>query len=191
MASIDAASRDAKRTIDRKDLIQKFAALAGLVLLVLAFSLTNAAFHTMSNAVTIALQTSAIAFIGLGATLTIITAGIDLSLGSVLALAGVAAALAAQAGVPVPLAMLAGVLTGALCGAINGLVVTRLKLPPFIATLGMMMIARGVALQITGARPVSGLPESFGTLGNGSLFRIVEEGANGFPRVVFPASPIR
>ncbi len=189
MASIDAASRDAKRTIDRKDLIQKFAALAGLVLLVLAFSLTNAAFHTMSNAVTIALQTSAIAFIGLGATLTIITAGIDLSLGSVLALAGVAAALAAQAGVPVPLAMLAGVLTGALCGAINGLVVTRLKLPPFIATLGMMMIARGVALQITGARPVSGLPESFGTLGNGSLFRIVEEGANGFPRVVFPGIP--
>ena len=94
-----------------------------------------------------------------------------------------------RGGVILALAMLAGVLTGALCGAINGLVVTRLKLPPFIATLGMMMIARGVALQITGARPVSGLPESFGTLGNGSLFRIVEEGANGFPRVVFPGIP--
>ncbi|SFB77374.1 ABC transporter permease [Tropicimonas isoalkanivorans] len=189
MASIDTAPKYAKQPIDRNDLIQKFAALAGLVLLVIAFSLANGAFHTMSNAVTIALQTSTIAFIGLGATLTIITAGIDLSLGSVLALAGVVSALSAQVGIPVPIAMLIGVLTGAVCGLFNGLVVTRLKLPPFIATLGMMMIARGVALQITGARPVSGLPESFGTLGGGSLFRIVEMAPNGFPKVIFPGIP--
>ncbi|MBP0574880.1 transporter, partial [Mycobacterium tuberculosis] len=87
--------------------------------------------------------------LGLGATCVIITSGIDLSVGSVLALAGVVAGLAVKAGVPVPLAMLAGIAVGGVCGIINGLVITRMKLPPFIATLGMMMVARGVALQIT------------------------------------------
>lgn len=90
---------------------------------------------------------------------------------------------------PVPVGMLLGILTGSLCGLINGLMVTRFKLPPFIATLGMMLIARGVALQITGARAVSGLGESFGELGNGALFRIVNIGDDGFPNVVFPGIP--
>jgi ribose transport system permease protein len=107
----------------------------------------------------------------------------------VLALAGVLAALATKAGVPVPLAMALGVLAGALLGAVNGLLVTRAKLPPFIATLGMMLVARGIALQVTGARAVSGLGESFGQLGNGSLFRIEHIDAQGFPEVVFPGIP--
>ncbi|MDR3517263.1 MAG: ABC transporter permease [Azospirillaceae bacterium] len=175
--------------LDRKDLIQKFAALAGLVLLVIAFALTSTAFLTMSNGVTIALQTTSIAFLGFGATCVIITGGIDLSVGSVLALAGVVAGMVAKEGIPVPIAMAVGVIAGGVCGLINGLIITRMRLPPFIATLGMMMVARGVALQITGARPVSGLGESFGVLGNGSLLRVVEEGANGFPKVVFPGIP--
>src|SRR5690606_24331013 len=90
---------------------------------------------------------------------------------------------------PVPFAMLIGILTGSLCGWINGILVTKMKLPPFIATLGMMLIARGVALQVTGGRAVSGLGESFGELGNGSLFRIVNIGDDGFPTVVFPGIP--
>ncbi len=188
MTTIEAVQGE-RTTFDRKDLIQKFAALAGLVLLIIAFSLTSGAFLTMSNCVTIALQTSTIAFIGLGATCVIITAGIDLSVGSVLALAGVVAAMTAHAGVPVPIAMLAGIATGGICGILNGLIITRLGLPPFIATLGMMMVARGVALQITGARPVSGLGDSFGALGNGSLWRVITEGANGFPKVIFPGIP--
>jgi ribose transport system permease protein len=81
------------------------------------------------------------------------------------------------------------VLAGAACGAVNGLLVTRAKLPPFIATLGMMLVARGVALQITGARAVSGLGESFGTLGNGALFRIERIDEQGFPDVTFPGIP--
>ena len=101
MATLEQSPGEAKLPIDRKDLIQKFAALAGLVLLIVAFSLTSSAFLTMSNGVTIALQTSTIAYIGLGATCVIITSGIDLSVGSVLALAGVVAALAVQVGVPV------------------------------------------------------------------------------------------
>jgi ribose transport system permease protein len=174
----------------QKDLIQKFAALGSLIALMMIFSLTSSAFFTVNNAMTIALQVTSIGILGIGATCVIITGGIDLSVGSVLALAGVIAALAVkELGMPVPLAMLAGVLVGSLCGVINGLCVTHLNLPPFIATLGMMMVARGVALQITGARAVSGLGESFGELGNGALFRIVNIDANGFPDVVFPGIP--
>jgi ribose transport system permease protein len=186
MAITEAGVPERKYNIDKRDLIQKFAALAGLLLLVVAFSMTSSAFMTVSNGVTIALQTTSIAFLGLGATCVIITGGIDLSVGSVLALAGVVAGLATKAGVPVSISMIAGILTGGVCGWVNGIVITRMKLPPFIATLGMMMVARGLALQITGARAVSGLGDDFGILGNGSFMRIVEEGANGFPKVVFP-----
>lgn len=174
----------------QKDIIQKFAALGSLVLLTIVFSATSNAFFTVNNAMTIALQVTSIALLGIGATCVIITGGIDLSVGSVLALAGVVAALAVkELGMPVPIGMLIGILTGSLCGFINGVLVTRFKLPPFIATLGTMLIARGVALQITGARAVSGLGESFGELGNGSLFRVVTIGDDGFPNVVFPGIP--
>lgn len=174
----------------QKDLIQKFAAFGSLVALTVFFAVTSKAFFSVNNAMTIALQVTSIAYLGIGATCVIITGGIDLSSGSVLALAGVVAALAVkEAGLPVPLAMLAGIFTGMACGVINGLCVTRLRLPPFIATLGMMMVARGVALQITGARAISGLGESFGELGNGALFRVVDIGADGFPNVIFPGIP--
>jgi ribose transport system permease protein len=180
-----------RRLSDRqKDVIQKFAALGSLFVLIAVFSSTSNAFFTVNNGMTIALQVTSIALLGIGATCVIITGGIDLSVGSVLALAGVVAALAVkELGMPVPIGMLIGIITGSACGLINGILVTRMKLPPFIATLGMMLIARGVALQITGARAVSGLGESFGELGNGSLFRIVTIGDDGFPNVVFPGIP--
>ncbi|MGV1950413.1 ABC transporter permease [Agrobacterium vitis] len=174
----------------QKDIIQKFAALGCLVVLAAVFALTSDAFLSVNNGMTIALQVTSIAFLGIGATYVIITGGIDLSVGSVLALAGVVAALAVkELGAPVWIGMLLGVLTGTACGVINGLVITRLKLPPFIATLGMMLIARGVALQITGARAVSGLGESFGVLGNGSLLRFESIDDQGFPVVSFPGIP--
>jgi ribose transport system permease protein len=173
----------------RRDLIQKFAALGSLVVLIVAFSLTSAAFFSVGNLMTVALQVTSIAYLGVAATCVIITGGIDLSVGSVLALAGVAAALLVKAGVPIPVAMLGGMLVGAACGWVNGICVTRMGLPPFIATLGMMLVARGLALQITGARPVSGLGDAFGELGNGALFRISHIGADGFPDTVFPGIP--
>lgn len=173
----------------QKDLVQKFAALGSLIVLGIVFSITSDAFFTTNNGMSVALQVTSIAFLGVGATCVIITGGIDLSVGSVLALAGVAAAMVVKAGMPVPFGMFCGLLVGAFCGVLNGLCITRLRLPPFIATLGMMLVARGVALQITGARPVSGLPEEFGTLGNGALFRIVKETGGPFPDVVFPGIP--
>ncbi|KQY79344.1 MULTISPECIES: ABC transporter permease [Roseateles] len=173
----------------QKDLIQKFAALGGLLLLVLVFSLTSNAFFTVGNAMTVSLQVTTIVYLGIGATLVILTGGIDLSVGSVLALSGVVAGMLVKSGMPVPPAMAIGVVVGALCGAVNGLCVTRLKLPPFIATLGMMLVARGVALQLTDARAISGLGEAFGVLGNGALWRIEEIDEQGFPNVVFPGIP--
>ncbi len=173
----------------QKEMLRKLASLAGLLLLVLVFSLTNEYFFTFNNILSVGLQTSTITLIGIGATVVILTGGIDLSTGSVMALSGVCAALAANAGVPVPVSMVFGVLVGGLCGLTNGLIVTLMKLPPFIATLGMMMVARGLALYITNAAPVSGMPESFGVLGNGALFRMVEIGDDGFPIVTFTGIP--
>lgn len=172
-----------------KDLVQKFAALGSLSALLLVFSLTSDAFFSVSNGMSVSLQVTSIAYLGIAATCVIITGGIDLSSGSVLALSGVVAALLVKAGVPVPLGMAGGIAIGALCGAINGLCITSLKLPPFIATLGMMLIARGLALQITGARAISGLGDAFGELGNGSLFRIERDSGGPFPDVMFPGIP--
>ncbi|MBP0616934.1 ABC transporter permease [Jiella mangrovi] len=171
------------------DLIQKLSALATLVVLVIAFSFVNGAFLSSANAMTILLQTAVIGLLGLGMTVVIITGGIDLSVGSVLALSGVAAGLLVKAGWSVPVGFAGGVAVGTFCGFLNGLIVTKLRITPFIATLGMMLIARGVALQITGAAPVSQLGDAFGRLGNGALFRIVEKAPNGFPKVVFPGIP--
>ncbi|MBB5412674.1 MULTISPECIES: ABC transporter permease [unclassified Paraburkholderia] len=180
---------DTSAKLRRRDLIQKFAALGSLIMLVAVFSLTSSAFFSVDNGMTVALQVTSIAYLGVAATCVIITGGIDLSVGSVLALSGVVAALLVKAGVPIPLGMLGGVVVGGLCGFVNGLCVTRMGLPPFIATLGMMLVARGLALQITGARPVSGLGDAFGELGNGALFRISHIGADGFPDTVFPGIP--
>jgi ribose transport system permease protein len=173
----------------QKDLFQKFAALASLLGLTAVFSAVSPAFLSLGNGMTVALQVTSIAYLGIGATCVIITGGIDLSVGAVLALSGVVAALLVKAGMPVWAGMSAGLLVGALCGAINGLCVTWLKLPPFIATLGMMLVARGVALQITDAKAIGGLGEGFAELGNGSLWRIVKVGDDGFPDVLFPGIP--
>ena len=85
----------------QKDLIQKFAALAGLLVLVLVFSMTSSAFFSVGNAMTVALQVTSIVYLGIGATFVILTGGIDLSVGSVLALSGVVAGLLVKAGMPV------------------------------------------------------------------------------------------
>ncbi len=180
---------DAATSEKRRDLIQKFAALGSLIVLSAVFGVTSPAFFTTSNALTVGLQVTSIAYLGLGMTVVILTGGIDLSAGSVLALAGVVAAFAVKAGAPVWQGMALGLLVGCAAGLLNGLFVARLKLPPFIATLGMMMVARGIALDATGGRPVSGLGEGFGVLGNGALFRMVRIGADGYPDIRFVGIP--
>ena len=173
----------------RAETFHRISAFATLVFLIAAFAFGNPAFLSVNNALTVLLQTSVIGLIAIGMTIVIITGGIDLSVGSVLALAGTVTGMLVKAGLPVPLAMLVGVAVGALCGLINGLVITRMRITPFVATLGMMMIARGTALQLTGAAPISQLGQAFGILGNGALFRSVEKLPNGLSRLIFPGIP--
>ncbi|MBE9638310.1 ABC transporter permease [Salipiger mangrovisoli] len=167
----------------------RVSALLTLAILVIAFAFASPAFLSVNNTLTILLQTSVIGLLGIGMTMVIITGGIDLSVGSVLALSGTVTGMMVKAGVPVVPAMMLGVCMGAACGLFNGFVVTKMKITPFVATLGMMLIARGAALQLTGAAPISQLGEAFGVLGNGALFRVVEMQPNGFPKVIFPGIP--
>jgi len=105
-------------------------------------------------------------------TFVIITGGIDLAVGSVLAFSGVVMASSLQSGIPLPLALLIGLGVGLLCGVVNGLLITIGRLPPFIATLGMMSVARGAALMFTEGRPISGFSEGFRSIATGEILRI-------------------
>jgi ribose transport system permease protein len=161
--------------------LDQFIILAATIVLFAVFAVTAKNFFTVRSVLSLALQTSTTTIIGIGVTFTIITGGIDLSIGSVVALTGTLAVMAANAGVPIGLSMLIGLLTGVACGAANGLLITRLKLPPFIATLGMMDVARGVALTITNAN-AKPAPEAFGALGNDAVFRTGPK----FPGISYP-----
>jgi len=139
-------------------LIGKFGAFFGLLILVIFLSATSPVFFTGSNLSNVARQATVNAFLAIGLLMTIITAGIDLSVGSILALAMCSMAIfAIKMGVNPYLSMLACLFIGLFVGWVNGILLTKLRLPhPFISTLGTMNIARGLALIITGASPISG-----------------------------------
>ncbi len=118
-------------------------------------------FLTSRNLLQVALQASINAIIAVGMTFVITSAGIDLSVGSIVALAGVCAAFAMKAGAGPWVGFLVAVTVGALCGLFNGLLITRINLPPFIATLGTMGIFRGIALVISDGRPIYGFGREF------------------------------
>ena len=161
--------------------LTKFLPFVAVIVLFIIFSFTANNFFTVRTVLTLALQTSAITLMGIGVTFTIITGGIDLSIGSVVALTGTVAVMVALEGVPIWLSWIIGLLVGGICGLINGLMITKMKLPPFIATLGMMMVARGVALTITNANAWPA-PEGFGVLGNGTIFGTGQK----FPGISYP-----
>ena len=146
--------------------------LLGLIFLSIFFWVLTPHFLTVSNLLNVAQQTSINAIIAVGLTFVIISAGIDLSVGSILAFSGVVIASILNAGHPIPLAITAGLLVGLLCGSINGALIALGKLPPFIATLGMMSVARGAALLYTNGRPISGFSSEFRFIANGEIFSI-------------------
>ncbi|MBN2411688.1 ribose ABC transporter permease [candidate division KSB1 bacterium] len=151
---------------------RQFGTLIGLLVLSAILWILTPYFLTVSNLLNIAQQTSINAIIAVGMTFVIITAGIDLSVGSILAFSGVVLAWAIQVGIPLPLALLIGLLVGLVCGLVNGLLITFGKLPPFISTLGMMSVARGAALLFTQGRPISGFSNTFRFLANGEILYI-------------------
>jgi len=142
--------------------------LAVLVLLVATMAVLSPYFLSVSNFLNILLATSVIGVLAIGATFVICSAGLDLSLGSVLGFSSVVGALSVEmVGLPWIAAVPACLLAGAFCGAINGFLVTRAKIPAFIVTLGMLGLARGAALVLTNGKPVYGLPESLVFIGQG------------------------
>lgn len=152
------------------DTVSQLAAAGALIVIFIYLSFAAPDFLTSDNLFNVGAQTAVTAIIAMGMTLVIITAGIDLSVGAVAALAGVVGAKAMSSwGIPVVPSIVVGVLIGALCGAINGTLITFARMAPFIATLGMMSVARGTLDVSTNAVAVFDLPDNFQLLGQGQV----------------------
>lgn len=154
------------KNLQFKDMIRRYGILFGLIGLITGFSILSERFFTISNMLIVMRQTSIVAFLAVGMSFVIIGAGIDLSVGSVLAFSGAVGAGVMQNG-GIFFGILAGLALGTALGTFNGIVITKLKIPAFIATLAMMAIARGGTLVYTDGRPITGLPSSFAFLGRG------------------------
>ena len=153
-------------------MFKKYGPLIILLLLSIAMSIASPFFLAKDNLITIGIQTAVIGVLTIGELLVIITGGIDLAIGSTLALSMVISATMMKAGIPIGLCVVAALLLGAVFGYINGFVVTTMKIPAFIATLGMSGILRGAALMITDGLPISSLPDNVAWFGNGRILSI-------------------
>ncbi|MBU2702226.1 ribose/xylose/arabinose/galactoside ABC-type transport system permease subunit [Sporomusaceae bacterium BoRhaA] len=157
---------------DYHSIIRKMGPLLGLLLLGIILTLLSDRFLSVNNLLNVARQVSINAIISVGMTLVILTGGIDLSVGSILALSGSITAGLMAGGTTLVVALIAGIAIGSLLGIVNGLLVTKGKIQPFIATMGMMTIARGVTLVYTEGRPVTGMEGAFRFLGGGYVVGI-------------------
>jgi ribose transport system permease protein len=163
--------------------IKRFQSVIALLVLCIALSFLTDKFFTAANSVNVLRQVAVNVCIATGMTLIVLTGGIDLSVGSVLALCGAITAGLLKNGLQFPSAdlyvgftilgaMLAAVIIGSLIGLINGFAITSFKVPPFVATLAMLTIARGCTMLYTGGHPISNLGESFAFIGTGSWIGI-------------------
>ncbi len=150
-----AAGATRKESALRSAATQKLLAFAGLIGLFVAFSLASPNFLSFENVVGILLATSVNGVLALGETFVIVTAGIDLSIGTVMTLSAVMTGIfITNMGLPILVGVLGGVATGALAGLLNGVTISKMKVPPFVATLGVMMMAQGLSLVISGTKPI-------------------------------------
>ncbi|MEM7488614.1 MAG: ABC transporter permease [Pseudomonadota bacterium] len=174
-----AASVDRKRQLG--EFLRKYGILLALAVVCLCLAVLNEFFLTPRNILNVLRQTSINGILAIGLTFVILARGIDLSVGSVVALAGVVAASfattssgAAVAGGPYPvvLALAVGLLVGGACGAASGLVVARFSVPAFVATLGMLSAARGLTLLYSDGRPIPALTDEFRWIGTGDIWGV-------------------
>jgi ribose transport system permease protein len=168
---------------DYKSHLKRFQSLIALVLMIVIMSFLSDKFLTVTNMRNVTRQISVNVCLSVGMTLVILTGGIDLSVGSVLALTGAVAAGLLKNGLELPMfnlvirytflgAALGAILVGSTLGLINGLAITRFKVPPFVATLAMLTIARGLTMLWTQGFPITGLGKTFEVLGTGSFLAI-------------------
>ena len=168
---------------EKKQHLRKFQSLIALLLLCVAISLFSDKFLTVTNAWNVLRQISVNICISVGMTLVVLTAGIDLSVGSILAFCGAVTAGLLKNGIELPSwnmyieftllgGILVGLLLGSLLGWFNGWAITRFKVPPFVATLAMLTIARGLTMLWTNGFPITGLGSKFAVMGTGWLIGI-------------------
>ena len=163
------------------DFLQTYGIVIALVLVCVALTFANEYFLTTRNIVNVLRQTSINGILAIGLTFVILTRGIDLSVGSVVALAGVVAgslastsstAMVAGGPYPVVVALLVGLVVGSACGAVSGVVVARFNVPSFVATLGMLSAARGLTLLYSDGRPIPALTPEFRWIGTGDVLGV-------------------
>ncbi|MCX7711147.1 MAG: ABC transporter permease [Clostridia bacterium] len=144
-----------KKPLLKSDATQKLLAFAGLIFLFVGFSLASPNFFKFDNIVSIILATCVNGVLALGVSFVIITSGIDLSIGTVMTFSAVMSGVFITfMKLPIPIGIIGGILAGAACGIVNGVTITKMKIPPFISTLGMMMITKGLSLVISGTKPI-------------------------------------
>jgi ribose transport system permease protein len=168
MSSVNTAKAEGRaRGFEWREIIarQEFGVILILMAMVVFLSLYTDTFLASTNIFNILRAFSWIAISAFGQCMVIITTGVDLSVGSVMGLSGLASAMLLARGVPVSIAVVGGLAVGLIVGLANGLMITKGKLPPFIATLGTLLMARGLCYGLTGGWPVRSLPQSFRSLG--------------------------
>jgi len=163
----------------KSDAMQKLLAFGGLIVLIIVFSIASDNFLKFDNIISIVLATCVNGVLALGITFVIITSGIDLSVGTVMTFSAVMAGVAmTNMHMPVIFGVVFGITAGALCGLVNGIAIAKMKLPPFIATLGMMLIAKGLSLVLSGTKPIYFSSGEFGELAMGSIIGSIIPGAD-------------
>src|SRR5258708_31212094 len=153
-------------------MIQRLLPFLSLIILFVGLSIASPHFLTQTNLSSVVRQTAVINIMALGMTMIIIAGGIDLSVGAILAMGGLLGTMSMEKGASIPVGVMIGILTGLGCGLINGVLTTRLKIAPFIVTLGTLGIFRGVTLIISNGLPVHKIPASFSFLGEGNILGV-------------------
>ncbi len=175
MSEIAVAQR---RRIFSQNAMQKLLAFASLLAMIIIFSLASPYFFKFDNLVAILLSTAVTGILAIAVTFVIITSGIDLSVGTLMTFCSVMAGVVVTYWrLPVGLGVLAGVATGVLAGLFSGVLISRFRIPPFIATLGVMMIAKGLSLVVSGLKPIyfNDSPE-FTLISSGSVLNAIIPG---------------
>jgi ribose/xylose/arabinose/galactoside ABC-type transport system permease subunit len=149
--------------------LRRYGIFIAFIAVIVIISIMCPSFLTWKNLLNVVRQSSIYGVMAVGMTFVILTAGIDLSVGSVLALTGVLCASFEHAGLPVVLIVIATLVIGALIGSVNGLIITKGKVTPFVVTLGMMSVARGLAHIYTEGQPISGFGGGFRYIGGGDF----------------------
>lgn len=150
-------------------MIQRLLPFGTLLALFIGLSIATPNFLTETNISSVIRQTAVINIMALGMTMIIVAGGIDLSVGSILAFGGLVGTMALEQGYPIPVGIFIGILGGMFWGFVNGFLTTRLKINPFIVTLGTLGIVRGITLIISNGLPVHEIPQGFSYLGEGTL----------------------